>query len=334
MSCYKSVSDVHTLKISLGLTTSMPITESRNYAKIADRIGLHRILVGEDILSREVFTYLTIVALQTEQTRLATGITNPYVRNIAVIASSSIGLQRISGNRFDLGIGPGGIPEVERFTGRKPENAVAVLKETTLLLRDIFIGKTVTWSGIKARLNGFRVDVRDATPPKIYFGVRGEKLLALGGKVSDGVIFSGPKDYLLRAKKVVDDSAARVGRKESEIDKLIWNCFVNIKSEKDVELAKTVVATIASSLPEKEVEQRDSADAIIKIKDDFRKGHYKEARRRVTDDMLVDFCFVGTLDQIMEEAEEFGKSGFDEFVVGPPFGSKPTETIGALEKFL
>ena len=57
-----------------------------------------------------------MVAFQTERVKLATGITSPYVRTIAILASNSIGLQRITGNRFDLGIGIGGIPEVERFT--------------------------------------------------------------------------------------------------------------------------------------------------------------------------------------------------------------------------
>lgn len=326
--------DCHILKISLGLTTSMPIGKSRKYAEIADKIGLYRVLVGEDILSREVFTYLTIVALQTQRVKLATGITSPYVRNIAVIASNSIGLQRITGNRFDLGLGPGGIPEVERFTGQKPKRAVAVLKETTLLLKKIFNGETVRYSGVEAKLEGFRLNVKGVTPPKIYFGVRGEKLLSLAGRISDGVILSGPKDYLLRAKKIVNEATAKAGRKEDEVDKLIWNCFVNVKSEKDVGLAKLVVATIASSLPEKEVERQDSADEIVRIKNDFKKGNYKEASGRVTDDMLANFCFAGSLDEIMEEVENFGKAGFDEFVVGPPFGSKPAETIKALERFV
>jgi alkanesulfonate monooxygenase SsuD/methylene tetrahydromethanopterin reductase-like flavin-dependent oxidoreductase (luciferase family) len=326
--------DDRILRISLGLTTSMPIEESRKYAEIADKIGFYRVLVGEDILSREVFTYLTIVALKTKRVRLATGITSPYVRNIAVIASNSIGLQHITGNRFDLGIGPGGISEVERFTGQKPIHAVAVLKETTFLLRKIFNGETVRYRGVKAKLEGFRLNVKGAVPPKIYFGVRGEKLLSLAGRISDGVILSGPKDYLLRAKKIVNQAAAKAGRAEDDVNKLIWNCFINVKSEKDVELAKLVAATIASSLPEKEVEKQDSADEILRIKNDFKKGNYEEASRRVTDDMLANFCFAGSLDEIMEEAEKLGKAGFNEFVVGPPFGSKPAETIKAVERFV
>lgn len=322
------------MRISLGLTTSMPIEKGRKYAEIADKIGLYRVLVGEDILSREIFTYLTIVALQTKQLKLGTGITSPFVRNIAVIASSSIGLQRMTGNRFDLGIGPGGISEVERFTGQKPVGAVAVLSETTLLLKKIFKGETVRYGGVKAELKGFGLNVKDVLPPKIYFGVRGEKLLSLAGRISDGVIFSGPKDYLLRARRIVTKEAAKAGRKEDEVDKLVWNCFVNVKNKKDVGLARLVVATIASSLPEKEVERQDSADEIVRIRNAFSRGNHEEAVRYVTDDMLANFCFAGSLDDIMEEVGRLERAGFDEFIVGPPFGSEPVETIKALEKFV
>ncbi len=322
------------LKLSLGLTTSMPIEKSCKYAGIADEIGLHRVFVGEDILSGEVFTYLTIVALQTEGVKLATGITSPYVRNVAVIASSAMGLQQITGNRFDLGIGPGGILEVERFTGQKPERAVAVLKETTFLLRTIFKGKKLRHSGLKAELEGFMLDVKGVVPPKIYFGARGDKLLSLAGKISDGIILSGSKDYLLQAKKIVDEAAMKAGRKKDEVLKMVWNGFVNVRSQKDVDLAKLVVATVAASLPEKEVERLDLVDEIVRIKNDFKKGNYGKARGRVTDEMLENFCFAGSLEEIMEEVEELGKAGIDEFVVGPPFGSKPTETIKALQRFL
>lgn len=322
------------LKVSLGLTTSMPIEKSRKYAEIADDIGLYRIFVGEDILSGEVFTYLTIIALKTKRVKLATGITSPYVRNIAVTASSAMGLQRITGNRFDLGIGPGGILEVERFTGQKPWRAVSVLKETTYLLRTIFNGETARYSGLDAELQGFRLNIKGVVPPKIYFGVRGDKLLSLAGKISDGVILSGPNDYLLRAKKIVDEAATKAGRKEGDVCKMVWNGFVNIKSQKDVELAKLVVATIAVSLPEKEVERLDLADKIVRIKNDFKKGDYKKARGHVTDAMLANFCFAGDLEEIMGEVEELGRAGIDEFVVGPPFGSNPAETIKALKQFV
>ncbi len=322
------------LNLSLGLTTSMPIEKSRKYASIADEIGLYRVFVGEDILSREVFTYLTIVALGTKRVKLATGITSPYVRNIAVIASTAIGLQHVTSNRFDLGIGPGGIPEVERFTGRKPAHAIAVLKETTFLLRKIFNGETISYDGVAAHLEGFGLDVEGVVPPKIHFGVRGEKLLSLAGRMADGVILSGPKDYLLRAKKIVDEAAAKAGRKENDVNKIVWNGFVNVRSQKDLKLAKLVVATMAASLPEKEVKRLDLTEEKVKIINDFKKGDNKRASEHVTDDMLANFCFAGSLHEIMMEVEKFGRAGFDEFVVGPPFGSKPADTIKELRRFV
>jgi len=68
------------VKISLGLTTSLSTRKGLEYAALADRAGFNRVFVCEDILSREVFTYLSLIALNTSRLGVAAGITSPYVK--------------------------------------------------------------------------------------------------------------------------------------------------------------------------------------------------------------------------------------------------------------
>lgn len=318
---------VKNMKLSLGVTTSMPLEKSINYARVAEKSNYHRIWIGEDILSREVFTYISIIALKTRRILLATGITSPYVRNIAVIASNAAGIQILSGNRFSLGIGVGGIPEVEKATGKKPEDTVEVMRETALLLRRIFSRERITYEGKLARLKDYKLGIKLELPPKIYFGVRGKKLLSLAGEMADGVIFSGPRDYLSQAMQIVDEGAEKAGRDKSEIDRVLWNCTVEVENEEDMKLARLVSATMAASLPKSPLGEYEN---IEQIREQFKAGKYEEAAQLVSEELMNQFCIYGTKKEIIYAFKEFEAKGFKEFVVGPPFSKNPEKTIEAL----
>lgn len=218
------------MKISLGLTTWMPVKESVALAKIAEKAGYHRAWVGEDIFYRELFTYLSVLSLKTEHMLLASGITSPYVRKPHVLASSVSAIAELSKNRFSLGLGVGGLPDVERFTGKKPEKPARVLEKAVLFLRD--------------RMN-----------LEVYLGVRGPRMLELAGRTADGVILSGPKGYVKEAIGIVDESAKDQGR----VKKVLWNAFL---LGEDKRLVEKVTSVMLESMPEfalKHVEDRRNA---------------------------------------------------------------------------
>ncbi|MEM2934191.1 MAG: LLM class flavin-dependent oxidoreductase [Halobacteria archaeon] len=312
------------MKLALGITTSMPLEKSISYAKIAEENNYHRVWIGEDILSREVFTYISIIALKTERIQLATGITSPYLRNIAVIASNAAGIQILSKNRFTLGLGVGGIPEIEKIMGKKPDRVIKIMRETALLLRKIFKGEKITYEGRTTRLRDYKLSIKLEVEPKIYFGVRGEKLLALAGEIADGVIFSGPKRYLKRAMQIVDEAAERAGRDKKEIDRVLWNCTVEVENEEDLKLARLVSATIAASLPKNSLSEADQ------IREKFKAGRYEEAAQMMSEEFMREFCIYGSKKEILNCFNQFKEMGFREFVVGPPFSKNPARTIKSI----
>ena len=325
------------MKISLGLTTSMPVRSSIKYAKLAEKNGYHRIWVGEDILSREIFSYLSVICLNTEDIKIGCGVTSPYVRTIPIIASGFAGIQELSCNRFTLGIGVGGIPEIKKMTGKTPTQVADVIWETVFLLNKIFKGEKVSYDGVKACVTDFKLNLsKDFVPPKIYLGVRGPRLMALAGEIADGVIFSGAKDYLKHSLRILDSSAKESRRNPKDITRVLWNGFLIEKDRedrtgrRDRRIAKTMVATIVSSLPGHAIDylDKDSKDRelILKIKKEFLKDH-KKASAIVTDDLIDQFCISGSVDEITDAIREYGKLGFDEFVIGPPYGRDPGKVI-------
>lgn len=319
------------LNISLGLTTSIPIKEGLKLAVLAEKIGFKRIFVGEDILSKDVFAYISVIALETSRIELATGITSPYVRHIVSLASNALAIQKISNGRFTLGLGPGGIPELKRFLGKEPEKPVLIMRDAALLIKKMFSGEKINYNGPLGEIKDFKLFSENASI-KIYFGVRGKNLLRLAKEVADGVIFSGPKKYLEKTVKIFNEEALEKG----EFNKIVWNCFLLIKNKKDLKLGKRVVATIISSLPNEEIEENypELIDKSFRIKEAFIRGEYEDAEKLIDENIMKQFCFAGTLAEIEEEMVKLEKLGFKEFVAGPPFGEKPYEAILELKKLM
>ena len=317
------------MRFSLGLVTSMPIRQSIVLSAIAEEADFHRVFVGEDILSREVFTYLSVLALRTRRVGIATGITSPYVRNLAVLASSALILQRVSDNRFDLGLGVGGLPEVQKLTGVAPRQSVDKLRETTVTIRRLLRGETVTCaaSDRAIALQGFRFQKANVRISKILFGVRGPRLLSLAGEVADGVIFSGSKRHLPESLHLVEDAAARIGRLSEELERILWLPFIEGNDPEDLDLARIVVATVIGSLPQREVEAIPSLTRSEKVLRLIGAGDYRAAAPQIPEEVVRDFCFFGSVDDILDEARKFESLGFRELVIGPPFGRRPEELL-------
>jgi len=211
------------MHISLGLTTGMPIKECIAHAKKAESLGYYKIWVGEDMFSREIFTFLSIIALKTRKIKLATGITSIYARNNAVLLSSVKGMQALAGERFSLGLGIGGLPELEKLLGSVPENKINGMRK--------FIGST-----------------RKIDPSlKLYLGARGEKMLKLGAELCDGVILSGPKSYIIDTIKMLKKTEEH----GKNFEFILWNpiLIANGKKKTEVEKIKNMIDIIVASLP-------------------------------------------------------------------------------------
>jgi alkanesulfonate monooxygenase SsuD/methylene tetrahydromethanopterin reductase-like flavin-dependent oxidoreductase (luciferase family) len=295
---------IEDMRLSLGLTTSMPLKESLPLARLAEEKGYSRIWVGEDITGGDVFAYLSVLAAETERISLGTGITSVFLRNLAVIANSSAGLQVISQGRFCLGLGAGGIPEITEILGHRPRNVVSEMESAVAFLRRVLAGGEAGITTGYTRIKGFSLAVSPGAP-RVYLGVRGSKMLALAGRIADGVIFSGPRGYLGEALDIVNTAAEDAGRDPDELDKVLWNPFVLAENRKDFELAAGMVKVMLPSMP-------------------------PAAEKYLTDDPAQSLCTCGDIGEIRSRLKEYSSLGFSEVVVGPPYGSEPATVINTL----
>ena len=97
-------------------------------AKQADDLGYHSFWTGES-WGRDAFTVLTMVACNTDNLRVGTGIVTTFSRTPALIAQTIASLDILSKGRAILGLGSSGKVVVEGWHGVPFESPIARTRE-------------------------------------------------------------------------------------------------------------------------------------------------------------------------------------------------------------
>jgi len=137
---------------------------------------------------------LAAVASATSSIRLGTFVLNADMRNPVQLAWEATTLDRLSGGRFELGLGAGHTPHEYEATGielKAPRERKAALAERVEIVRRLLDGETVTHPGIHHRLLDARVPrpVQERLP--ILVGGNGASLLAHAGAHADIIGLQG-----------------------------------------------------------------------------------------------------------------------------------------------
>ncbi|MCC6790145.1 MAG: LLM class flavin-dependent oxidoreductase [Thermomicrobiales bacterium] len=119
------------LLLPSGSTSSGAIADR---AREAEATGFDSAWASEDSYSWECFASLGYVAAVTDRIALGVGVTTPYIRAAALLASAAATLDRFANGRFMLGIGRSGDPVLQQI-GIDDRVPLAVLREATEGLR-------------------------------------------------------------------------------------------------------------------------------------------------------------------------------------------------------
>ena len=186
----------------------------------ADREGFDDLWFPDGDGMRDAMTFAATVAGRTERVRLCTGITPVYTRVPAVIATSSLAVNRVAPGRFALGLGSSTHTMVESWYGVPFERPLARVRETTELVRKLFAGEKSRYQGDTIASRGFRLKEAIVGEVPIFLAGMGPKMLELAGEVADGVILNHftPLDRVPWALECVDRGAKRSGRRVEDLE--------------------------------------------------------------------------------------------------------------------
>ena len=299
------------MKISLGIYPSEAPSDIIASARLADDLGFSTLwILDSHLLFHEVYTLLGALAVSTKKVRLGTAVTNPLTRHPTVTAAAFATLAELSGGRASLGISVGD----SALKSMNLEIAqMSVLAETVALCRNLMAGETVAFGeGKTARLHHLGPSV------PIYVAATGPKMLALAGRIADGVILMNgiAPELIGEAVRIVREGERAAGRKEGSVKAAVWAaCHPSLQAVK-FNVARAILRKIPGPID-------DLTRAVatrVKEAYDFAQHGRAEAdfARLVPDEIVTRFAFSGSYEEIAEQIRALEPCDVDEVVLAIP----------------
>src|ERR1700704_166106 len=165
---------------------------------------------------------------ETKRISFFTDVATLPLRPPAVMAKAAASLDVLSGGRFELGLGAGGIPDViANFGGprRTPGEAVEAIDEAIDVIRLLWSDeRSVSFEGKHYRLQDARPGPRPAHPISIWVGAFKPRMIRLVGRKADGWLPSLgvlTRQELRAGNEQIDEAADKAGRDPRSIRRLI-----------------------------------------------------------------------------------------------------------------
>ena len=188
------------------------------FAVAAERIGVDSLWVPE-VWGYDALTGLAYLAAKTSSIKLGTFVVQLGSRSPALLATSALSLQELSGGRFLLGVGTSGPRVMEGWHGVRFRKPVQTTRETIEIVRMVSRGDRLEHPGEIYPLPlpdsggaALRPLVRPTHVP-VYVAAMGPQNLRLTGELADGWLGNA---FIPEAAEVflgpLREGASRAGR--------------------------------------------------------------------------------------------------------------------------
>jgi 5,10-methylenetetrahydromethanopterin reductase len=330
------------LSFGVGVPLRDPVDEECALASTAEELGYQFVWANDDRLGRDVFSVLGTIARSTRHVCLGPGVTNPYSRHPALIATALATLDELSGGRAVLGLGAGGTNHRALAIERRLPGVA--LFEAITVIRKLLAGSEVTLNGRVIQACQAKLDFvpwRASVP--IYVGARGPKILEVAGQLADGVIIGNLASiegwaYLLSC---VRKGARGAGRDPREIKLVAW--FYTCVAD-DAEAARRAVRPMVATslitsrpiLPELGITMPRGFAEIMEAQQWSLEAECVElAGREIPDEIVSAFSLAGTPQECRRQLHNFW-TAFPQIsqVVIVPAAGEGQQQIDVLRRFM
>ena len=290
--------------------------EVMEYAQVAEDAGLESLWVTERYFHEETFSLLGFLAASTYRIKLGLGVTNPYTRNLALLAMATATLDRLSGGRFLLGLGRSDRAVIRGRMGIPYTEPFSKMREAVSVIRGLLSGEGVTFSGAGFSLEGVRLAVSPVQKGlPIYMAAIGPKSLRLAGAVADGVLLNAysPTGYVRYAVGEVREAAREAGRDPDAVD---IACMLVVRPTEDPQgimdgLKRRVERLLEEPRVGEILLEKGGFDPGIlgPLRASAKVEGRREAMDLVSDEIVKSFYVVGTAERCQERIAEYREAG-------------------------
>jgi 5,10-methylenetetrahydromethanopterin reductase len=339
------------VRFGIEFVPDKPVDKIVHWAKLAEKNGFDIVWLTDHYNNRNVWSTLTVIALNTSRVIIGPGVSNPYHMSPALSASAAVTLNEISNGRVAIGFGAGDRTALNSI-GIEWVKPVSTVVECIQYVRALTEGQTFTLDGKAFKVKGAKLNIvkrkavlddkgnpvlMDGKPVKrgpkipIYAGAQGAQMLKRTAMVADGILInaSHPKDFKI-ALENIREGVEEADRDLSDIDIGAY-AACSIGETHDEALKgdlKTVVAFIVASSPEVILNRHGiDADSCKRVRKLLGEGNFKELPKAISERMLEAFSIVGDSKQCIKRIEDLVKAGVTQMVIGSPIGPDKSKAI-------
>ena len=300
--------------LSLGISPREPISHTVQVVQNAEKLGFDSVWIADVQLSmKDCYIALALCAANTSSIMLSTGVTNPVTRHPTTLANGFTALNEVSNGRAIVGLGTGwtGVYSI----GLKPAT-IKYLEESINTIHTLCEGGEV--EGVDGK--PYRLVTAAGRIP-VYVAANQPRILAMCGRVADGVILMGGAnpEFTKWQMDHVRRGAEEVGRDFSEIKFDLWST-IGISDDKDQ--AREDVSHWVASQAETFHKWKHLPDFLHPYKEDFRRasesydrlehmsshaGHKSSVSPEFTDYVAI----VGSADECLQQIRDLDHLGLD-----------------------
>jgi probable F420-dependent oxidoreductase len=269
------------------------------------------------VLWQESIPTLALAAAATERIKLGHMVTNPGTREPTVLASAYATLHDISGGRMVMGIGRG--DSARRYINQKPVPVEAALR----MIKPFMNGAKVPWNDTEIELGWAR---KDLPPIEMHVAGYGPRVLAVAGRVGDGVIIQLADPDIIQWIM----ATARQGAEEAGRDPAALKCIVCAPSHVSADLAaareqvRWFPAMVSNHVRDLIARYGADGSVVPRALTDYvpeQTGYDYDEHSRVgarhgafvSDEICDRFCVLGTPEQAVAKLRELEAIGVDQF---------------------
>ncbi len=301
--------------------------EITEFAVEAEKLGLDVCWVAE-AWGSDAPSLLGYLAARTRTMRLGSGVIQVGTRSPVTIAQTAMTLAHLSGGRFLLGLGVSGPQVLEGLHGIGFGHPLARMRETVQIVRRVFTGEKVSFSGSQYQIplpggegRPMRVSLAPVPVP-VYLATLSPKMLELTGEIADGwlgtsFVPEGAAAYFGH----LDAGLGRAGRTRADLD-ICQGAEVNLVDEADLagtvadrrkELAFSLggMGSGTSNFYNDAYSRQGWADVAARVRERWQSGDRDGAAALVTDEMVLATTLIGTEDMVRARLRTWRDAGVD-----------------------
>jgi 5,10-methylenetetrahydromethanopterin reductase len=306
------------MKLGVSFDGFTPYADALAFAKEAAAAGAKSLWMADHLGYREPIVSCLGFASAVPNVAVVPTAVSPYLRHPMPTAMQMATLAEAAPGRVALALGTGN-PLFLAESGESVEKPVAVAREFITALRALWSGEPVQHEATRFRLRGARMMFTPPAPIPLYLAAMKPQMLALTGKIADGVVLSAglSPGFVRESLKHMAAGAQAAGR---DYRSLHLAGYISFAASPDgrrgiEEVRKKLAFLLRNRYIDDNIAHSGIAIDQPAIIEAMAKRDYEKAAQLVPDEAVEAFAVAGTVQQCCDKLLKYRDAGLSELVL-------------------